>query len=256
MNPGEERRHLKNMLDKCVEGVIVTPISTERTNVDVYNEVVARGVPLVLLGNPPAGVNAPSVQVDNVLGGTLAARYLYGLGHRDFAYITNHAAELMDERPFLSTENTERYQGFRQVLDECGIGDRLAVVEAPFSQVSEETIDGILALAPRPTALFFYSDFMAIHAIHMLSQRGIAVPGEISVAGFDDIELAALVNPPLTTITQPKREMGIIGAQKVLALIEGKSVSSVVLRPELVVRGSAAACRRPTASPGESRAGH
>jgi DNA-binding LacI/PurR family transcriptional regulator len=238
MDPAEERRHLKSMLDKCVEGVIITPISTEKTNVDVYNEVVAHEVPLVMVGNPRAGARAPYVKVDNILGGMLAARYLHGLGHRAFVYLTHKEAELHERKAFLTTENMERYQGFLQVVQRHGAEKRLFVVEAPGGEITEATIDRILSLRPRPTAVFAYSDLMAIHTLRMLERRGIVVPSDMSIVGFDDLEMAALVNPSLTTVAQPKREMGMIGAQKILALIAGKQVSPVVLQPELVVRDS------------------
>jgi len=238
MDPETERRHLKNLIDKSVDGLVVTPISAEPTNVDVYNEVMAQGVPLVLVGTPGPGVHAPCVEVDNALGGALAARYLYGIGHRDFVYLTNSNAELRQDSPPFATENAERYRGFRQVLDRHGIANRLSVVEAPHADVSEQTIDALLALKPRPTALFAYSDLMAIRTMRLLERRGVEIPADMSIVGFDDVEMAALVNPSLTTVAQPKREMGVIGAQKLVGLIDGNPTSSVVLQPELIVRES------------------
>jgi len=253
MNPSLERMHLKRMLDTSVEGIVITPISNEKVNVDAYQEVMGMGIPLAMIGNPRVGVRAPYVKVDDVLGGATAAKYLIGLGHRCFAYFSCSKRELTHRSRVLRTENMDRHDGFLQVVRRYELEKSFFVVDVPNSTVGDDVIDAFLALRPRPSAIFAYSDLIAIHTIRLLERRGFRVPQDISVVGYDDVEPAALTNPALTTLAQPKREMGMIAAQKVLNLIQGKKVSDTVLVPELVVRASSGTYRLAQSPPPASQ---
>lgn len=236
LDPVDERRHLRILIDKVVEGIIITPISTEQTNRAAFTEIVEQGIPLVMVGNPKNGVNAPFVKVDNTRGGEVAARHLLDLGHRRFAYITYDRGEFDCRKKTLQSENIERHEGFSRTLRKAGHADTLSVVEAPGLKVTDATIDALLAINPRPTGLFFYSDHTAIQAIRLLEKRGLRVPRDFSVVGFDDIEMAAMASPALTTIAQPKKDMGRFAAIKLLDMLKGEAVTETVLQPALIVR--------------------
>ncbi|MCD6385134.1 LacI family DNA-binding transcriptional regulator [Candidatus Sumerlaeota bacterium] len=238
MKPHTEKFHFKVLLDNQVEGIIITPITTEGINRKAYNEIVEANVPLIMLGNPKVGVKAPYVKVDNVLGGYLAGRHLVELGHRRIVYVSPNRQELFVHSRTLHSENLERYEGCRQVLREYGLLDGFSVVDAPNEVISEETVDRILSIKPLPTAIFTYSDMMAIKIIQLLKERNYSIPKDFSVVGYDDLDIAALVDPTLTTIAQPKKELGKIAALKLLGLIEGKTTMESIIKPKLIVRNS------------------
>lgn len=240
MNHSVERNHLKVLADKQVEGVIITPITTEGINRKSYNEIGETRVPLVMLGNPKEGVKAPYVKVDNTLGGYLVGKHLVELGHKRIVYVSPDKGELFAHKTTLHTENVERYEGMRQVLREHGLLDLFSVIEAPNEEITEATVQEILSLKPKPTAVFAYGDMMAIRIMRFLEKRGYQIPRDFSVVGYDDLDISPLVNPPLTTISQPKKDLGRIAALKLLGLLERKPTAETVLKPELVRRKTTA----------------
>jgi DNA-binding LacI/PurR family transcriptional regulator len=243
MNASDERNHLRVLIDKQVEGILITPITTEGVNRTAYRQVLDLQVPLVMIGNPKDGVPAPFVKVDNTLGGYLAGKHLVELGHRTLAYIGPDVKELEAHRRTLHSENVERYEGFRQVLLEHGLRDRFSLIEAPMEMVTDRQVDEVLALQPCPTALFCYSDMMAIKTMRLLEARGYNVPGDFSIVGYDDLDVASMVNPSLTTLAQPKKDLGRLSALKLMELLEDKTPEAEILQPELRIRRSTAAAR-------------
>lgn len=241
MNHQDESNHLRVMMDKQVEGIIVTPVSSEGINRKLYKDIVAHGIPMVMVTNPKDGVGIPYVKVDNILGGYLAGKHLLELGHRRITYISPDREKLMHHKRTLHSENIERYEGLRQACLEYGALEHLGVVEAPQEEVTPTTIAQILASDPLPTALFSYSDIMAIMTIRLLESHGYSIPGDFSVVGFDDLKIASLVNPSLTTIAQPKRELGVHAARILLSLLKNNPVEDICLNPSLVDRESTAA---------------
>jgi len=240
MSHKDEHDHLKVLVDKQVEGILVTPVSSEGANRKLYADIVKSRIPMVMVTNPKEGLDIPYVKVDNVLGGYLAARHLLELGHRRIAYISPDRDRLFHHKKSLHSENIERYDGFRQALLEYGAKDAFHIAEACNESVNEGTIDEILTCSPRPTAIFAYSDMMAIKAIRLLEARGFEIPKDFSVVGFDDMDIAALVNPGLTTIAQPKEELGARSARLLLGLLDGQVPEALVIAPELIVRCSTA----------------
>lgn len=244
MNASDERNHLRVLTDKQVEGILITPITTEGINRTAYRQVIDCPVPLVMIGNPKDGVAAPYVKVDNALGGYLAGKHLLELGHRTLAYLGPDIMELHAHRRTLQSENVERFEGCRQVLLEHGLLDGFTPIESPREIVTEKQIDEILALRPRPTALFCYSDMMAIKTTRLLEMRGYEIPKDFSIVGYDDLDVASLVNPPLTTLAQPKKDLGRLSALKLLEMLESNRPEAEVLRPELRIRHSTAPAPR------------
>jgi DNA-binding LacI/PurR family transcriptional regulator len=243
LDPRNERRHLEILMDKLVEGIIITPITTEAINRQAYQSVIDQQIPLVMVGNPKIGVKAPYVRVDNIGGGRLAAEHLFGLGHRSFAYITYSREELLRHKQTLQTENIERYQGFRAFIEAQPARCQLHLLEAPESVITPALCAELLKLKPRPTALFAYSDMMALQLARLLIKAGVRVPEEISIVGYDDLEIASLFVPALTTIAQPKKEMGRLAAAKMIAMVQGGPEQGIIITPELIARESTAQCR-------------
>ncbi len=200
------------------------------------------GVPVVLINShsQDRGPYTFAVTVDNRHGGYLATRHLVGLGHRRIAYITGQAHHSDDQ---------ERLAGYRDALAEAGLPFDEALVLPGDGDVTggQRALGRLLALSPRPTAVFCYNDRTAIGLIYAAKQAGLALPRDLAVVGFDDIPFASFIEPALTTIAQPMAELGRRAVEMGLALLaeqrEDKvpAASNVILRGRLVVRASSGA---------------
>lgn len=181
--------------------------------------------------SPDIGV--PSVHIDNAAAGCDAVEHLISLGHRDIGVITG---------PPISPISRDRLAGAMLAAERHGIQDRLQVRVGDYSAQSGFEQAGDL-LSHRITALFCFSDEMAMGAISAVREAGRSCPGDVSIIGFDDLPMAHFFQPGLTTIAQPK---GMIGRQAVGLLVsilsgEESPVSQITLRHQLVVRGSTSA---------------
>ena len=196
-------------------------------------------------GSPAAIVNAcecvdidfcPRIRIDNAAAGRAMTEHLLALGHRRIGVLTG---------PPRSPLTRDRLAGHRQALEAAGVAyDPALTVVGDFSPQSG--FDGALKLAgARPTALFCFSDEMAVGAMRALRTLGLGVPGDVSVAGFDDIDLAHFTEPPLTTIAQPMEDLGRTAMGVLLDILNGGQPggSTEILPTRLVVRDSTAAPR-------------
>jgi LacI family transcriptional regulator len=193
-------------------------------------------VPLVVIdpaNTPEPGVT--SVGSTNFAGGMAAAQHLLSLGHRRIAYVGGQPT---------SGCNQARMSGFRNAMDSVG-----AEVPPQYVWLSDFLYDdgvaggsAMLDLPDRPTAIFAGSDEVALGVLEAARARGLRVPEDLSLVGFDDTEVARLASPPLTTVRQPLREMGAVALRTALGLAAGEPVAShhVELATTLIVRGSAA----------------
>jgi LacI family transcriptional regulator len=195
-------------------------------------------IPVVVVDRDLPGVDVDGVLTDHHLGGYQATQHLIDLGHRRIACITG---------PFNGTPSARRAMGYRHALREAGLPDDPAfVLTGDYSPQSglEATVN-LLALDNPPTAIFACNDLMALGAIRAIMMRGLRVPDDISVVGFDNIELAAYSTPPLTTVAQPIMEIGSRAASLLIDRIQDKrrDIQHPVLPTALIVRESAAASR-------------
>ena len=181
----------------------------------------------------PHALGAPEVSVDNAAGiaGMIAA--LVGLGHRRIGFLAGPRSLFVAR---------ERLAGYRRGLDEAGIAfdDRLVVHTGFDDEGGALGVDTFLAGDAAFTAVCCANDLLALGVLRRLAELGIDVPGELSVAGFDDISTAALIAPSLSTVRLPLREMGRLGFQHADRLLAGGHPESQVLPTEVVLRGSTA----------------
>lgn len=202
---------------------------------DGHGEPMKTSVPLVALCEAIPGADIPQIEVDNRAAARAMTLYLAGLGHRRIAYVCGPAGNVLE---------VERCRGYREGLEAAKLGFDPDLV-LPGDYTLEAGIRAgrtLLASDARPTAVFCSNDEMAIGLIRTLAAGGLRVPRDISVAGFDDIVFAAMADPPLTTIRQPRRELGRKGASVILDLLKGQGVPKrIQLETELVVRESTAA---------------
>ena len=192
------------------------------------------GVPVVALCEAIEGADIPQIEADNREAACRMTEYLAGLGHRTIGYVCGPAANVLEK---------ERFAGYRDGLTKSGQEFEAAFVWPGDYKLESGMVVArqIIASERRPTAVFCSNDEMAIGLIRGLATAGLLVPDDISVAGFDDIEFAGMAGPPLTTIRQPRRELGRHGAAALLELLRGRSPSPRRrLVSELIVRASTA----------------
>ena len=225
--------YLKRCRHHNVDGVVLMGTDPEDPEV---RRVVASELPTAGVDAELDGPNTTFVISDNVFGARAAVRHAYDLGHRRIATITG----LLHTRPGM-----DRLRGYREELGACGLEYREDYVARGdyYTESGRRAMAGLLALDEPPTAVFAASDMMALGAIRTASDAGLSVPGDVSLIGFDDMQLADHMNPPLTTLRQDKQGLGRAVGAALVEMIEADGVaatSSVTLPVELVERGSSA----------------
>jgi LacI family transcriptional regulator len=215
---------------KQVDGIIFVAAGEQADSLDF---LVRRNMPVVMIDRDVPNVEVDAVLTDNQLGGYLATRHLLELGHTRIACIAG---------PSSITPSAERMIGYRKALEEAGLSyDESLVVRGDYhAQSGMEITHYFLKMDPRPTAVFALNDLMALGALRAAAEAGYSIPRDLAVVGYDDLEIARFTNPPLTTIAQPKKE---IGAQAINLLVDrmtrkSRAPSRLVLAPELIVRRS------------------
>ncbi|MNC18924.1 HTH-type transcriptional repressor PurR [compost metagenome] len=188
--------------------------------------------PIVVMDRLIAGEGLINVVVDGELGGYSATRYLIEKGHEHIAYISG---------PANSYDNALRYKGFQRAMQEAGLEEKTKwklsggfIREGGYKSTKMMLMQGEL-----PTAVFYANDEMAVGGMKALEEGGISVPDDISVIGFDDIQLAEYIQPPLTTIRQPMYESGSLAGHLLFQMLNGDTVNDFYkLKIELVERKS------------------
>jgi LacI family repressor for deo operon, udp, cdd, tsx, nupC, and nupG len=178
-----------------------------------------------------------SVYVDNTSAAKEAVEYLMTLGHRNIAFVTG---------PMDSPISIDRDQGYEQALQFGGLKrDRKLTAIGDFSVESGiRAVETLLAQDQHFTAVFCSNDEMAIGALQAIKSKGLRVPDDISIVGFDDIRFARYMDPPLTTVAQPKDELGREAMNMLIEILRGNDVPARkrILPTQLVIRGSTARC--------------
>jgi LacI family transcriptional regulator len=219
-----------------VDGVVV--LAVDDAEEPELQKLLAAGTPVVAVDLPLSGNRASHVASDNLGGARLAVRHLHGLGHTRIATISG----LAHTKPA-----ADRLLGYRAEIQELGLPQR-PEYEAPgdfYVETGEAAMRHLLALAEPPTAVFAASDMMAVGAIKAAEEAGLRCPDDIAVVGFDDIQLAELVSPALTTVRQDKRALGVAAARSLVQLIDDADAAPhvSVLPVDLVVRQSCGASK-------------
>jgi DNA-binding LacI/PurR family transcriptional regulator len=234
-----ERRAVEVLQAKDVDGLIVTPVLDEQTDLTHLFELKRRNFPFVLL-EEVRGVQASLVDVDNVEGSRLAVAHLIAQGHTRIAHFAG---------PAYSTHSIQRVDGVRRACS----ASRLIFTDDDVVAAGAHLDDGYRcgldffrgrSAATRPTAVTCYNDLVALGLCRALAELKLRVPEDVSVIGFDDINLLPYLPLPLTTVRIPKTQMGRLATQMLIRVVESKVVvrpRKVFLDAQLVVRGSTAA---------------
>jgi alanine racemase len=222
-----------------VDGVVVIGLAADHPEIE---QIRRAGLPMVTVDSGPFAEHA-SVDVDDEGGARAAAEHVIGLGHRDILVVAIEAPEHRSGE----TEGVvaRRSRGYRGALEVAGLHlEEADLVVAPSTIAGGVgAIEQAWSAGRRPTAILAMSDVVAIGVLPAIRERGLAIPSDVSVVGFDDIELAQSTDPPLTTVHQPVREKGEEAVRLLLSAIDGggQPPAHRRLATRLIIRASTAA---------------
>lgn len=234
----DERTYLRLMLERRVEGLIVAVPRLRLSDDDLLGQAAQR-IPTVLVASDVDLPGADHVDIDNRRGGGDATEHLIAHGHRAIGTITG---------PLDWPSARARLDGYRDAMRRAGLAADRKMVEPCVDwglESGQRAAQRLLSQTPRVTAIFAQSDLLALGAIAALRAAGLRIPEDVSVIGFDDIPVASVFDPPLTTLRQPMRAVGELAAQLVTdhqgaGRRRGRLARRHVLRAPLVVRKSVA----------------
>jgi LacI family transcriptional regulator len=232
--PAREDLCLRRLLSRRVDGLFITPVYRFEAEARIYQEIVARSVPTVLLGAPaPFCKNFVSIEIEELVASYNVTKHLLALGHKKIAYLTGPPAA-----PWAH----ERFEGYRRALREANIevDDKLVFQSGSTLEDGGKAALQILNEGCHPTAIQAVSDLVAIGCAEVLLHQGLKIPGDVSLAGFGNILAAEFYRVPLTTVSQPKFRLGIAAVEAMMKLIRGENVQLKRLPAELVERQSTA----------------
>ncbi len=232
-----QSRSLRLLAEQRAAGAVVMPIDDDMSDLLWLRN---RGTPWVVLDRGDVGADLGcSVTVDNHAGGLAAGRHLIGLGHECLTFVSG---------PLGIEQCARRLDGLRAACVDSGLDPDAAIRVVEAAQLNarsaEQAVEDVLAGGPRrrPQAVFCANDQLALGLLKGLGARGLRVPDDLSVVGYDDVDVASLVHPGLTTVAQPKYELG----RAAMRLLHAELRESVHqhqrqrFEPQLVVRGSTA----------------
>lgn len=231
-----QSRALAVLEEQAARGLIVTPVSQDP---EPLLAVVRRGTPVVLLDYASPDLDLCSAVADSRLGGRLVAEHLLGLGHRRLAFVRDGG-----QVPSVD----QRFEAAAQAVAAAGLDARRALLDVrlPMAQpvwaAAQAAADRLVPGRGSPTAVICQNDVIALGVLRGLARRGVSVPGNVSVIGYDDLPFAEQLSPALSTVRQPAAELGRAAAQLVLSEREpGHTHRQISFSPQLIARASTAA---------------
>lgn len=225
-DPGEQDRLVRTLLDRRVDGLV---IATCRVEDRLPDRLEAEGVPFVLM-NRGTGEHV-SVRADDERGGYLAAEHLLDLGHRRIGMIAG---------PLDTLPTIQRLEGYRRAHAAAGmsVDDQLVVQSRIDMDSGAAGADQLLSLMEPPTAIFAINDVVAMGAMWVALQRGLRVPQDLAIVGYNDLPMSARLPIPVTSVAVPLADMGQYAVNVLVARMSGQSHASHVLPVRLRVRAS------------------
>ncbi len=236
-NSGEsssrEEHYLNLLQEQRSYGILITPVTRKLTRID---EIRRQGTPSILVDRATSGRRC-SVSVDDVVGGRLAAAHLFAIGHERIAFVGG---------PMGLNQVSDRLAGARLAGIDAGLDeDAIVVIETPGLNVVEGRAAGAaIAALParrRPTAAFCANDLIALGVLQEMTRLRINVPHDLAIVGYDDIDFAAAAAVPLTSVRQPRSQLGNSATNLLIEEVtdpDAHTHRKVVFEPELVVRES------------------
>ncbi len=228
----EEKKAVEVLMARQVDGLIVS-LSINEANKQIIGELKKKDFPLVQIDRKIFETNYTSITIDNMLSAYKATSHLIDLGHTRIVHITGDMH---------TQTGQERLEGYKKALKDNEIVVRNDyILQGDYNQkYSQEALRKLIKSSIRPTAIFAAYDLMAVGTYKLIRDCGLTIPGDISIVGHDNIELASLVTPSLTTMSQPKYQMGQLATKFLVKEIEGKvfNKGDFVLDTEIIKRKS------------------
>ncbi|MFL5696756.1 MAG: LacI family DNA-binding transcriptional regulator [Ktedonobacteraceae bacterium] len=229
----KENHYLHVLEEQRTRGVLITPVQSDAGYLQRFRQ---RGIDVVLLDRTSRSKDLCSVAVDDVLGGELAAAHLLEEGHERIGFVHG---------PLSIRQIADRRRGVIQAVKMAGLDPDRAIIDittqAQSAREGEECVEKLLNARIRPTAVFCANDLLALGLMRGLIKRGLAIPGDMALVGYDDVEFASVLATPLTSIRQPKYELGRAAAELLLDEVNNPTSHQhqhIVYQPELIVRES------------------
>lgn len=227
----EEAEYLYTLLQKQVDGLLLVPVGNSGDSITYLQE---RGEPVVVLDRRVSGVNVDTVRCDSEKGAYELTRHLLSLGHQHIAALSG---------PSSASTSTDRVEGYRRALKEAGLEVAPHLVRfGQFAQSSGyQMTQEVLAISPRPTAIFAANNFISIGAYHALRDAGLQVPEDVSMATFDDLPTTMMLEPFFTVAAQPAYEMGHKATELLLSRLAGEGPvepQEIILPIQMILRTS------------------
>jgi len=229
-----EYKNTNALISKQVDGLLVS-VSQETKDSSHFNLAQKRGIPLVFFNRVCEGVEAASVQVDDKNGAYEAVKHLINKGYKRIAHFSGPQAISVCQ---------ERMAGYKKAMEEFGLPlDKDYILSGGFSEEDGVFhINKILKMGkPLPDAIFTINDPVAIGAIICLKENGYKIPQDIALAGFSDDRVSSYIEPNLTTVRQPTKELGRVAMELLLKQIESQKLypdEKIILKTELIIRNS------------------
>ena len=225
---------IRRMLSRRVDGLFVSPVYRMDPEARIYQELLNRKVPTVLLGAPAQFCSQfASVQVDDIAASQSATRHLLELGHQHIAFLTG---------PLAAPWAQARYEGYQRALREAGrqVDDKMVFQAGSTIEDGTKAALQMMNENCRATAVQAVNDLVAIGCANTLMNQGIKIPHDRSIMGFGNILTAEYFRVPLTTVRQPKFRLGVAAVEAMRQLLRGERVESKRHSAELILRASTA----------------
>lgn len=229
-----EQQYMRTLEEQRVQGLLCFPVSNDLAALERLSQ---REIAVVLLDRPRKSAPLSWIVTDDVRGGELGAAYLFSCGHQRIVVVGG---------PQTIRQCADRLRGAQQAAQQAGRDPRQDITylnTTAFHSIRQGELcaNQVLAVQPRPTAVFCVNDMLALGLIGALQRRGVRIPDDIAVMGYDDIELAHVTSPALTTVRQPKHELGRAAVKLLLEEVAHPNGhhQNIMYQPELIARESA-----------------
>jgi LacI family transcriptional regulator len=232
--PEREEHGIRRLLSRRVDGLFISPVYRYEAEARIYQELIGRQTPVVLLGPPaPFCKTFVSIEIEELVASYNVTQHLLKLGHKHIAYLTG---------PPVASWAHERFEGYRRALREANleVDDKLVFQAGSTIEDGTRAASQMLKEKCNATAVQAVTDLVAVGCADTLLARGMKIPEDISVAGFGNILVAEYFRVPLTTVRQPKFRLGVAAMEAMMSLLRGQIVQPQRLTAELIERQSTA----------------
>lgn len=230
----KEAANAKNLFHKRVDGLIAS-LAFDTSDLDHFKPLIDKGVPVIFFDRVEENGNNTAVIINNYKSGYEATKHLIDQGCKKIAHITSSLKRNV---------YSQRYKGYREALADNGIAvdESLVLINDLSEKAGIESAMQVLKMEPLPDGAFITNDFVAAVFMRTLKEHGLKIPGDIAVVGFNNDAIGKLIEPTLTTINYPGKDIGEIAARNLINHLKGESninhTNTIIVRSELIVRKS------------------